>query len=268
MKFIIGKKIEMTQVWKGERVFPVTKIKAGPCTVVQVKNSGRDGYESVQLGYESKKDKHTAKPQKGHFGDLGNFRYLREFRTDTDQAGKGEARAESVKLKRGDVIEAASFQAGDIVKISGTSKGKGFQGVVKRHGFHGQDKTHGTKDQVRMPGSIGSTGPQRVFKGVRMPGRMGNEKVTTANLEIIGIDSQNGIIFIKGAVPGARNSLVLICGEGEIVLARSGHEATQSGANEEQADTANPRSGAEETAEEPLAAEENKPGNDQESLNK
>jgi len=213
----------MTQIWKGEKVFPVTKIKAGPCTVVQLKNSKKDGYDAVVLGYESKKEKHTAKPQKGHFAGLDNFRYLREFRS-AEAAGR---------LKRGDVIDVSSFSAGEAMKVVGTSKGKGFQGVVKRHGFHGQNKTHGTKDQVRMPGSIGSTGPQRVFKGVKMAGRMGNERVTTANLEIIEIDNENGLIYIKGAVPGARNSLILLSGQGELTAVKAPAEQEPAAAAEE-----------------------------------
>lgn len=210
MKFIIGKKIDMTQVWKGERAYAVTRVQAGPCTVLQIKSVKKDGYDAMQLGFGSRKEKNIAKPQKGHMRDLGFFRFVREFRYDPKQ----EKNAPMKEIERGDKIDTSAFEAGDIVKVIGTSKGKGFQGVVKRHGFHGQDKTHGNKDQVRMPGSIGSTGPQHVFKGMRMAGRMGGEQTTVSNLEIIEIDNEQGIISIKGAVPGARNSLVLIEAEG------------------------------------------------------
>ncbi len=227
MKFIIGKKLDMTQVWKGDKHVAVTRIEAGPCIVVQVKGGDKDGYRAIQLGFGERKAKNINKPQQGHMKGLGNFKYLREFRLMPGTAkGRQEAPKEAENLKRGDVIDASTFAAGDVVKISGTSKGKGFKGVVKRHGFHGQDKTHGTKDQVRMPGSIGSTGPQRVFKGVRMAGRMGGDRVTTANLEIIEVDKENNILLVKGAVPGARNSMVLITGEGELVATRTDAEET------------------------------------------
>lgn len=198
MKFIIGKKIDMTQVWKGEKAIAVTRVQAGPCVIVQVKNNGKDGYEAAQIGFGEKKEKNINKPQKGHFKKLGNFRYLKEFRTEIGD------------LKVGDVIKVDTFKEGDNIQVEGISKGKGFQGVVKRHGFHGQDKTHGTKDQLRMPGSAGATGPAHVFKGMRMSGRMGNDKITTKNLEIVEVDKENNILLIKGSAPGARNGLVLI----------------------------------------------------------
>lgn len=206
MKFIIGKKVEMTQIWQGEKVMAVTRVLVGPCTVVQIKTKDKDGYSAIQLGYDTKKEKNTAKPQKGHLKDLPNHRFLREFRPEK----------EIVDLKRGDVIDASTFIAGDAINVTGTSKGKGFQGVVKRHGFHGQKSTHGHKDQERMPGSIGAGGIQHVFKGRKMGGRMGNERVTTTNLEVIEVDQTNNTILVKGAVPGARNSLVLIYGPGEL----------------------------------------------------
>jgi large subunit ribosomal protein L3 len=206
MKFIIGKKIEMTQVWTNDKVAAVTKVSVGPCVVTQVKNNGSDGYNAVQLGFGEKKEKNINKPQKGHLKNLSNFRYLREFRVeDTD-------------LKRGDEIDLASFVNGDKVVVSSISKGKGFQGVVKRHGFKGTKKTHGNKDQLRMPGSIGATGPAHVFKGTRMGGRMGGDQVTIKNQELVEVDKENNIILIKGSIPGARNSLVLISGEGDLKL--------------------------------------------------
>ncbi|TSC95664.1 MAG: large subunit ribosomal protein L3 [Parcubacteria group bacterium Athens1014_10] len=197
MKFILGKKIEMTQRFRenGE-VVPLTLVKAGPCVIVQVKTKDKDGYQSVQIGFGEKKK--INKALKGHLSDLGNFQYLKEFEVDNSE------------FKKGDKIDVSTFQPGDKVIVSGTSKGKGFQGVVKRHGFHGSPKTHGHKDQLRMPGSIGSTGPQRVFKGVRMGGRMGGDRVTIKNLEIIEVLPEENIILLKGAVPGARNSLLEI----------------------------------------------------------
>jgi len=206
MKFILGEKIEMTQVWKNDKVLAVTKIAVGSCVVTQLKTNDSDGYSAVQLGFREKKEKNIKKPQKGHLKGLSNFRYLREFRM------------EDFDLKRGDEIDLNSFEEGDKVQITSISKGKGFQGVVKRHGFRGTKKTHGNKDQLRMPGSIGATGPAHVFKGVKMGGRMGGDKVTIKNQEIVEIDRENNIILLKGSVPGARNSLILISGEGELKI--------------------------------------------------
>jgi large subunit ribosomal protein L3 len=206
MKFIIGKKINMTQVWQGEKTIGVTKVQAGPCVVVQIKNKEKDGYEAVQIGYGEKKEKRISKPQRGHLAELGNLRYLREFKT------------EAKNLQRGNKFDASIFVVGDIVDVTGVSKGKGFQGVVKRHGFHGHNKTHGTKDAVRMPGSIGATGPAHVFKGMRMAGHMGDEQVTTKNLEIVQVDETNNILYIKGSIPGATNGLLLIKGAGELKI--------------------------------------------------
>ncbi|MFH1187549.1 MAG: 50S ribosomal protein L3 [bacterium] len=201
MKFILGKKLEMTQKFLDDgTVVPVTAILAGPCAVTQVKTVAKDGYDAVQIGFGVKKK--INKPQAGHLKGLDNFRYLREVRS--------EELKDKEDLKRGDIIAVDNFQTGDMVKVSGISKGKGFQGVVRRHGFSGSPATHGHKDQLRMPGSIGSTGPQRVFKGMRMGGRMGDERITVKNLKVIEIDKNKNIIFIKGAVPGARNGLVEI----------------------------------------------------------
>jgi large subunit ribosomal protein L3 len=204
MKFIIGKKIEMSQVWQADKVIAVTKILVTPCTVVQVKNVDKDGYEAVQLGYGNRKEKNINKPQKGHFKDLNNFEHIREFRTEMGE------------LKRGDNLTVSSFKSGDGVQVSGVSKGKGFQGVVRRHGFKGSKKTHGNKDQLRMPGSIGATGPAHVFKGTKMGGRMGGDKVTIKNLKVIEIDEKENYLYINGAIPGARNSYVYISGEGNM----------------------------------------------------
>jgi len=197
MKCILAKKLEMAQVFRPDgTVVPVTLVQAGPCVVTQVKTKETDGYTAVQLGFMP--TKHVAKPQVGHLKDLQQFQIMREFRVDDVSA-----------FKRGDVIEASSFVIGDDVDVSGTSKGKGFQGVVKRHGFHGHPATHGHKDQLRMPGSIGAGGVQHVLKGRRMAGRMGGDTVTVKNLEVVEIRDQ-GILALKGAVPGARNAVIEI----------------------------------------------------------
>lgn len=206
----------MTQVWKNDEVIPVTRIEAGPCVVMAVKTQVKDKYEAVQLGYGTRKEKRIRKPQKGQMKDLGNFRYVKEFRIE----GQG------IEVNRGDVIGVSTFEVGDIVKITGTSKGKGFQGVVKRYGFHGQDETHGNKDQVRMPGSSGATAPAHVFKGTRKPGRMGNERSTVSNLEIIEIDPKENIILVKGAVPGVRGGLLLLSGKGDLKIQEITEEIT------------------------------------------
>ena len=206
MKFISGKKSSMTQVWSGDMVMAVTPILAGPCTITQVKSKAKDGYEALQLAYGERKEKNINKPQLGHFKKTGvKPAHVREFRMDN-----------AADFKAGDVVTVDAFAVGDKVNVTGVSKGKGFQGVVKRHGFHGFRKTHGNKDQERMPGSIGPKGPAHVFKGTRMGGRMGGDKVTTTNLEIAAIDAEKNIIFVKGAVPGAINGFVTIKGEGEL----------------------------------------------------
>ncbi|OGF21014.1 50S ribosomal protein L3 [Candidatus Falkowbacteria bacterium RIFOXYB2_FULL_38_15] len=198
MKFILGKKIEMSQRFDEEgSVTPVTLLEAGPCKVTQVKTKEKDGYEAVQIGFGLKKKNN--KPLAGHLKDLENFRDLVEFKVD-----------KIAEYARGQEISLANFVKGDKVVITAVSKGKGFAGVVKRHHFHGHPKTHGHKDQLRMPGSIGAGGVQRVFKGVRMGGRMGGEQITIKNLKVVEVDSQNNIIALKGAVPGARGALVLI----------------------------------------------------------
>lgn len=196
----------MTQLWKEDRIFGVTAVAAGPCVVLQVKDKARDGYSALQLGFGVRKEKNIKKPQLGRLKNLTiRPQYLKEFRLEADSA-----------VKVGDVVSVETFAEGDIVAVSGTSKGKGFQGVVKRHGFHGFRKTHGNKDQERASGSVGPKGPARVFKGTRMGGRMGGEQVTTANLEIIKIDPVNNILYIKGAVPGARNSFVTVQAAGDL----------------------------------------------------
>jgi large subunit ribosomal protein L3 len=211
MKFILGTKSNMTQIWQGDKVTAVTCIQTGPCFVTQIKNSKKDGYESVQIGFGSKKVKNISKPQLGHLKKVNssdpksNLRFLKEFRSKDE-----------IKVQVGDVIDVSTFDKGDNIQVTSISKGKGFQGVVKRHHFSGGNKSHGNKDQLRMPGSVGAIGPAHVFKGTRMGGRMGGDRVTVKNLEIIEIDEQNNILMVKGAVPGAKNSLVMISGTGDL----------------------------------------------------
>lgn len=198
MKFMLGTKGRMTQVFERDgRVFPATAIMAGPLTVTQVKQIEKDGYEAVQVGFGARAEKNIAKAQIGHFKDLGMFRFLREFRT------KGEH-------QRGDKIDISIFEPGDVVEVSATSKGKGFQGVVKRHNFSGMRRTHGNKHTERASGSIGAGGIQRVMKGKRMAGRMGSDRVTVKNLKILQVIPETGTILISGAVPGRPGTLVEI----------------------------------------------------------
>ncbi len=207
MKFILGKKIAMTQLWQGDSIVPVTRIEAGPCTVLQLKTTDRDGYRAVQVGYGVRRADKIRKPQRGHYKDFGNFPIVREFRV-ADEIND---------LPTGSLITVKTFTAGDKLTVTGTSKGKGFQGVVKRHGFHGQDATHGNKDQLRASGSVGAGGIQHVLKGTRMGGRMGGDRCTLHDVEVVSVDEATNSVFVKGAVPGARNSLVLLSGEGELL---------------------------------------------------
>ena len=201
MKFMLAQKIEMSQIFdEAGIVKPVTILRAGPLVVTQVKTSEKDKYEALQLGFGAKKEKNLTKPVKGHLKDLGSFRWLRE------------ARMPAGELKRGDKIDISIFKEGDKVKVSGLSKGRGFQGAVKRHGFRGGSRTHGQKHSEREVGSIGATWPQRVIKGKRMPGRMGGVRVSVKNLEIVKIEPEKNLLYIRGALPGARGSLVEIRG--------------------------------------------------------
>lgn len=200
MKFLLGKKLGMTQVFseRGDAL-PVTIIQAPPLVVIREKTDARDGYSALQLGFGGRKQKHVARSQVKEWSELGTFAAVREAR---GMSGKA----------RGETLDLTQFAAGDVVKVSGVSKAKGFQGVVKRHGFHGAPATHGTKHAHREPGSIGSTWPQRVIKGRRMAGRMGGERVTVRNLEVVRIDAERQLIAVKGAVPGRRGTLVEIRG--------------------------------------------------------
>jgi large subunit ribosomal protein L3 len=200
---LIGKKLGMTQIYNDEgNVIPVTMIKAGPCTVIQKKNSDEDGYSAVQMGFvEEKEYKKVNKPAAGHFkkAEVPPIRILREFNVD-----------EKDDLKPGDQISVDVFQIGEKVDVVGTSKGKGFAGVVKRWGFHGGRKTHGSMFH-RRPGSIGcSAYPSRVVKGKKMPGQMGNERVKMKNLTVVQADKENHLLIVKGAVPGADGGYLLI----------------------------------------------------------
>jgi large subunit ribosomal protein L3 len=193
MKFIIGRKLGMSQTFDEEgKVIPVTLIEAGPCEIVQVKTKEKDGYESLQFGFE-KKEKKIRKTE-----NKKPFKVLREFK--------------GADLKVGDKIDVSSFEKGEKVKISGISKGKGFQGGVKRWGFSGRNATHGVKHDHRTLGSVGSAYPQRVIKGRKMPGRTGYERITTKNLKVVEIDVKNNLISIKGAVPGRMGTLLEIRG--------------------------------------------------------
>ncbi len=205
MKSILGKKVGMTQIFdeRGE-VIPVTVIKAGPCFVSQIKTLDRDGYTAVQLGFDEAKPKSLTRPQLRHLqkSDLPALRYLREFRMpETAIADYEEGQKLTVDI----------FEVGESVDVTGTSKGRGFAGVVKRYGFRGGPKTHGQSDRLRTPGSIGAcTDPGRVFKGKRMPGRMGTERVTSQNLEVVMVDPERNLLAVRGPVPGAKNGLLLV----------------------------------------------------------
>ena len=196
---IIGRKLGMTQVFRDNgRMEAVTAIKAGPCSVIQVKTAAKEGYDSIQLGFGETKRLNSA--EKGHLKELGSYKYLREFRVDT----LGD-------VKIGDKVDVSIFSQGDRIDVIGISKGKGFAGVVKRHHFRGGPKTHGQTDRERHPGAIGSTTtPGRVKKGLRMAGHMGTDRVTARKLEVMKIDPESNLLLIRGSVPGSRNGIVLL----------------------------------------------------------
>ena len=203
MPGLLGKKIGMTSVFSAEGVnVPCTVIEVGPCVVTQIKTADRDGYEAIQLGFQDAKDKHTTRPLQGHFKAAGvtNKRHLAEF------MGFGS------DYKLGDEITVELFNDTHYVDVHGTSKGKGFQGVVKRHGFGGVGQsTHGQDDRLRAPGSVGACSyPAKVFKGTRMAGQMGNKRVTVQNLEVIKVMPEHNILVLKGSVPGAKGSIIAI----------------------------------------------------------
>jgi len=195
---LIGRKIGMTQLFQDSGEVVVTAIEAGPCFITQVKTEAKDGYNAVQLAFgETKK---LSSPKKGHVKDLGQLKYLREFQADDVSSAKV-----------GQKVDADMFKPGDIINVTGLSKGKGFAGVVKRHHFAGGPKTHGQSDRHRAPGSVGATtSPGRVFKGLRMAGHMGDRRVTVRNLTVINVDLARHLLLVRGAVPGARKGLLLI----------------------------------------------------------
>ena len=199
---LLGRKIGMTQVFSpaGEAI-PVTVIEVGPCVVTQIRNKERDGYEAVQLGFGEVKPKSLTKPEQGHLSGAGRLvRHLREFGADNIE-----------DHQVGQVLSADVFEPGQIIDVTGTSIGRGFQGVVKRHGFSGGPKTHGQSDRHRAPGSIGAgTDPGHVWKGTRMAGRMGNRRVTVQNLQVVEVLTDKHLLLIKGSVPGAKNGLVMV----------------------------------------------------------
>lgn len=205
MKFLLGTKVGMSQTWAADgAAVPVTVIYAGPVVVTQKKTEEKDGYEAVQVGFGV--TGRVKKPQAGQVNKIKNkeskiknIRWLREVRG-------------SYETKQGATVDVSVFVPGDMVVISGLSKGKGFQGVVKRHGFRGAPATHGTKHAHRQPGSIGSSWPERVLKGKKMAGRMGHERVTLKNVEVVQVDKEKNMLAVKGAVPGARGTLLEIRG--------------------------------------------------------
>jgi large subunit ribosomal protein L3 len=201
-KGILGTKLGMTQIFDDTRAIPVTVIKAGPCFVSQVRTPEKDGYSAIQLAYAEPRERDLSRPMKGHFDAHGGHvgRYVVEFRTD-DVSG----------YEPGQELKADLFAPGDRADVVGVSKGKGFAGVMKRHGFSGLSSSHGTERKHRSPGSIGACAtPSRVFKGLRMAGQMGNERVTILNLEVVQADAERGLLLVRGAVPGPSGGLVMV----------------------------------------------------------
>ncbi len=196
---ILGKKLGMTQVYTAAgKMQAVTAIEAGPCKITQVKNAAKDGYNAAQIGFGQARKLNA--PAKGHLKENGQFKHLRELRLETVEG-----------LKAGDTIDVSVFKTGDKVDVIGISKGKGFAGVVKRHHFRGGPKTHGQSDRNRAPGAIGSTTtPGHVWKNLKMGGHLGDERVTAANLAVYSADAAKNILLVEGAVPGAKNSLVIV----------------------------------------------------------
>lgn len=202
-KGIIGRKIGMTQLFtENGNVVPVTVVEAGPCTVIQKKTVDNDGYNAVQLGFEDIREKLVVKPLKGHYdkAEIAYKRVLKEFKLDNSES-----------MNVGDVIKADVFANGDVVDVTGISKGKGYQGTIKRLGFHRQPMTHGTSGYHRHQGSMGANStPSKVMKGKGMPGHMGSEQVTIQNLSVVKVDAENNLIAIKGAIPGPNGGLVIV----------------------------------------------------------
>ncbi|MBQ3053977.1 MAG: 50S ribosomal protein L3 [Clostridia bacterium] len=202
-KAILGKKLGMTQVFAEDgKVTPVTVIEAGPCTVVQKKTVKTDGYDAIQVGFAAKAERKMNKPTKGHFDKAGvaYTRYLKEFRLD-----------DISKIKVGEVIKVDAFEVGEVVDVTGTSKGHGFSGVIKRYGFARLKETHGTGPVHRHAGSMGAcSSPSRIFKGKKLPGRYGAVKTTVLNLDVVKVDAEKNLLLVKGAVPGPKGGLLYI----------------------------------------------------------
>ncbi|OHA16727.1 MAG: 50S ribosomal protein L3 [Candidatus Taylorbacteria bacterium RIFCSPHIGHO2_02_FULL_45_28] len=225
MKFILGRKLNMTQIFDASgAALPVTAVSVRSNVVTQVRTKDTDGYEALQVGEGSRNPNRIAKPQKGHFKELGSFASVREFRLpavalprSSEAFREGEAKAGDFTPgagtptpKVGDKVELSQFAAGDVVTVSAISKGKGFQGVVKRHGFGGGPRSHGQKHSEREPGSIGGGLRTRVPVGMRMAGRMGSDRITVKNLKIVHIDAEESVMYVSGAIPGRRGTLVEI----------------------------------------------------------
>jgi large subunit ribosomal protein L3 len=215
VKGILGTKLGMTQIFEDTRAVPVTVIQAGPCVVAQVKTEETDGYRAVQLAYGAPRTKAVTKPLRGHFDKAGAEpgRYVVEIRTDD---------ASSYQL--GQQVKVDMFAAGDRADVVGVSKGKGFAGVMKRHGFAGLSGSHGTERKHRSPGAIGACAtPSRVFKGMRMAGQMGNERVTVLNLEVVRADAERNLLLLRGAVPGPNGGLVMVRSAAKAPAKKGGH---------------------------------------------
>lgn len=202
MKFILGKKIGMSRIFKEGKVIPVTIFQVEPCKVTGIKTKTKDGYGAVQIGCSKVSPKKLTKPERQWLKDIGYFKYIMEFKADHPE-----------EYKKGQSLDVSIFSVGDKIKASGLTKGKGFAGVMKRWGFKGSPRTHGTKHTLRAPGSIGATWPQHVIKGMRMAGRMGGGRATTKGLEVIEVDKDKNMLVVKGAVPGPRKGLIEVRSE-------------------------------------------------------
>ena len=222
LKGIIGRKLGMTQVFGDNgNVIPITVIEAGPCAITQIKTMEKEGYNALQLGFMKKKPQRVNRPLSGHFqkSGTGPFYFLKEFRVD-----------EAGEYKVGQEITLETFAVGDVIDITGISKGRGFAGVIKRHGFKGSHASHGTHEYFRHGGSIGSnTFPGRTFKGKRMPGHYGNSRVTVQNFKIVDIKPENNLLLVKGAIPGSINSIVIIREAAKKGAPREEHSAANEG---------------------------------------
>jgi large subunit ribosomal protein L3 len=202
VKGILGAKLGMTQVWDNNKVVPVTVVQAGPCVVTQVRTADTDGYSAVQLAYGAIDPRKVSKPKSGHYAKAGVSprRHIVELRT-----------TDATEYELGQEVTVEAFEPGTAIDVTGKTKGKGFAGVIKRHGFHGLKGSHGVERKHRSPGSIGACAtPGRVFKGVRMAGRMGNRRFTVQNLTVQAIDTENNLLLVKGAVPGPKGALILV----------------------------------------------------------